>query len=148
MRRWWVGLVLLTVSLPVRADKPTGRLVADQWDAAYLNDGKAGFVHTTVREIETGDEKIFRTVSELDLKVKRFQDTARLFMQTGTDETADGKVTGVFMRQELAQDQQRVLRGAVEGDQLHVKVTGHAVPMDKKIWWNEKVIGLYGELNI
>jgi len=147
MRRTFVCLVVLLLAARAGADQPKGRLLLDHWYAAYLNGAKAGFVHTTVREFGSGT-KILRTVNELDLRVKRFKDDVRMFMQTGTDETPAGKVTGVFMRQGLAEGQQLVLTGTVDDEQLHVKVTGLANPMDKKIWWNDQVIGLYGEMNL
>src|SRR5262249_28754688 len=81
---------------------------------------------------------------ELDLTVKRFKDTARIYMESGTDETEDGKVTGVSMRQLIAKGQELVLTGIVEDGQLHVKVQG-GPPMDKKIRWSPQVVGLYRE---
>jgi hypothetical protein len=62
-------------------------------------------------------------------------------MQTGTDEMPDGKVLAVVMRQYLGQDQQLVLTGVVEGDQLHVRTEDGR--LDKKVPWNDQVIGLY-----
>jgi hypothetical protein len=136
----------------------TNQIIEEVWDAAYLNDVKAGFVHTVVRALNQDGQKVFRTTQELDLTVARFGDTAHMFMEIGTDETADGKVIGVSMRQLIAKSQQLILTGAVEsiwqgkpgggwkltGKHLHVKTQGGA-PMDKPVWWNDKVTGLYGE---
>jgi transglutaminase-like putative cysteine protease len=80
----------------------------------------------------------------LDLTVQRFNDTARIYMETGTDETEDGKVTGVSMRQLIGKNQQLILTGTVEDGQLHVKMQG-GPPMDKKIRWSPQVVGLYRE---
>jgi transglutaminase-like putative cysteine protease len=77
---------------------------------------------------------------ELELAIKRGGAVARIRFQTGTDETPDGKVTGVVMRQFLGADQQLLLTGVVEGDRLHVKTED--LRIDKKIPWNDQVIGL------
>src|SRR5260370_23815445 len=65
-------------------------------------------------------------------------------MESGTDETEDGKVTGVSMRQLIAKSQELILTGTVEDGQLHVKLQG-GPPMDKKIRWSPEVVGLYRE---
>ena len=71
------------------------------WDVAYLGDGKAGYVHTIAKEIDKDGQKLIHTTVELRLTVKRFTETIQLAMDTGTIETPEGKVTGVFMRQFL-----------------------------------------------
>ncbi len=164
----WVALLLFTGA--AGAAEPKGQIIEETWDAAYLNGAKTGFVHTVVRALnqvdqktipttlELDDQKILRTTQELDLTVARFGDTAHMYMETGTDETPDGQVTAVSMRQLIAKSQQLTLTGMVEsvwqgkpgggwnlvGRHLHVKTQGGA-PMDKTVWWNDKVTGLYGE---
>jgi len=148
MRRyggWCLALVLSAGS--VASAKPQGKLVQDVWEAAYLDGGKAGFVHTTVRQVERDGNKLFRTTMVLELSVKRFNDVARLYMETGTDETAHGKVVGVSMKQSLGKQQVMVMTGTVEGNELHVKVDG-GQRLDKRKPWNEDVVGLYGQLHI
>lgn len=128
----------------VGAAEPQGKIVHETWDAAYLNGAKAGFVHTTVREFEQDDQKVLRSTLEFDLTLKRFTETVRVRMETGTDETPEGKVTGVSMRQFLGKEQVLVMTGVVEGDELHVKVNGpHRI--DKKIPWDDKVVGMYAQ---
>ncbi len=137
-----IGVVLL--GSPVIAADPPGKVVLETWDAAYLNGGKSGFVHTAVRAVEKDNQKLFHAMTELDLSVKRFNDTARIYMQSGTVEDEDGKVTSVSMKQLIAKGQELVLTGNVEDGQLHVKVQG-GPPMDKKIRWSPQVVGLYRE---
>jgi hypothetical protein len=137
-----IGMVLL--GTPAFAVDTPGKVVHETWEAAYLNGGKAGFVHTIVREVDRDGQKLFHATTELDLSVKRFNDTARIYMESGTDETEDGLVTGVSMRQMIAKGQEMVLTGAVEDGQLHVKGQG-GPPMDKKIRWSPQVVGLYRE---
>src|SRR5712692_9372207 len=141
------SVVLFLIVGPVGAVEPQDRIVQETWDAAFLGREQAGYLHTVVRAIEQNGRRLLRTTMELDLKVRRFQDVSLMKMTTGTDETEDGKVTAVSMRQSLGKEQQLVLTGAVEGDQLHVKVEGK-MELDKKIPWNDKVIGLYREQNL
>ncbi|MCS6852199.1 MAG: transglutaminase-like domain-containing protein [Gemmataceae bacterium] len=149
MRPWSLGTlaVLLLVAPAPAAEPVVGNVVADLWDAAYLenaNQGldKAGYFHTVVHEIRQDGRTLYRTVLEMSLTLRRFNDTVTMRMETGNDETAEGKVVSVFMRQYLGKQQQMLLTGQVVGDQLHVKVTGQ-YQIDKKIRWNDKVIGLY-----
>jgi len=140
-----LGLLLgIVLTAPVLAEQPEGKIVHDTWESAFLNGGKAGFVHTVVRSVDRDGQKVFHATSELDLTVQRFNDTARIYMETGTDEAEDGKVIGVSMKQLIGKGQQLILTGAVENGQLHVKVQG-GPPMDKKIRWSPKVVGLYRE---
>src|SRR5437588_3253600 len=140
-----LGLLLgVLLSASVRAEQPEGKIVRETWESAILNGGKAGLVHTVIRSIDRDGQKLFRATSELDLTVQRFNDTARIYMETGTDETEDGKVIAVSMKQLIGKGQQLILTGTVENGQLHVKVQG-GPPMDKKIRWSPKVVGLYRE---
>jgi transglutaminase-like putative cysteine protease len=139
--RGWclVGLVLWAASAAVA--EPQGKIVKETWEATYLEGGKAGYSHTTVRELERDGQKILRTTKSLDLSVKRGNAEARLRIEEGTDETPEGKVLGVVMRQFLGDKEQMVLTGVVEDDQLHIK-TGDG-KLDKKVPWNDEAIGLY-----
>jgi hypothetical protein len=139
--------VFLFIGHALRAGEPQGKLILDLWDVAYLKGGKAGHVHTTVREYERGaGDKLLRTTVELHLTVKRFNDTIQLRMDTGNDETAAGKVLGVFMRQYLGKDKQLLLTGTVNGKQLLLAVDGKKAL--KPAPWNEAAIGLYRQHRI
>src|SRR6516225_1189610 len=129
------------IAVPGTRAEP-GRLVQDIWNAAYLGKAKAGYFHTSVREIEQNGKKLFRTVSELRLTVMRETEQITLRMETGSDETEEGVVTRVMMRQFLGKQQQLVLIGTVENGELHVRVDG-GKRQEKRIPWNDKVVGLY-----
>jgi transglutaminase-like putative cysteine protease len=148
-----VGVVVLVGSARSQ-ERPKGKEVSksekvllDIWDAASLAGGKAGHVHTTVLETrQRGGEKILRTTVELSLTVKRFQDTIQLRMDTGTDETPEGKVVGVFMRQYLGRGKQLTITGTVAGKQLRLVQDGtHALAPAP---WDDRVFGLYRQLKM
>jgi hypothetical protein len=132
---------------PAQAAPEPAKVVKDIWDSAYLDGTRAGYVHTSVVEVERDGKKVLRTTLTLHLTVKRFKDTIHMKMETGTDETPEGKVVAVSMRQTLGKDQQLVLTGAVDGKQLHVKVEGN-MNLDRKVPWNDEAIGLYREMQI
>src|SRR5262245_32251883 len=117
-------LVLVLLGGPSRAAEPSGKLVADLWDVVYLEGGKGGCFHTAVREAGRDGQRIFRTTAELNLTVRRYNADVQLRMENGTEETAEGKVTGVFMKQYLDMGKQLVLTGTVEGNHLLVSVNG------------------------
>jgi transglutaminase-like putative cysteine protease len=132
---------------PARGEeRPQGKLILDLYDAAFLKGGKAGQVHTTVRELEQDGTKIYRTTVELHLTVQRFKDTVHLRMDTGTDETAAGKVVGVFMRQYLGRGKQLTIRGTVVGKQLRLVQDGTNAL--KPAPWNDRVLGLYRQMKL
>lgn len=139
--------LLMVVALAPAQETLPGKLALEFWDAAYLDTNRAGYIHTTVHEYEKDGAKFRRTTVELNLTLKRFMDTIQQKMQTGTIETTDGKVTGVFMKQVLGQNQSLVLTGDVVGKELDVKVRGNS-QLDRKIPWNDEVIGLYREHHI
>src|SRR5207248_199342 len=103
---------------------------------------KAGYVHTAVREVERNGEKLYRTTTQLSLTIMRNGATIQLRMDTGSEETADGKVTEVWMRQYQGDREQLVLKGIVKGGQLETRVEG-AAQQQKIIPWDDRVIGLY-----
>ena len=135
-------LVLLFLAAPVHAADVEGRLVQDIWNAAYMEGGKAGYVHTAVREVERNGEKRYRTTTRLSLAMMRNGATIQLRMDTGSEETADGKVTEVWMRQYQDDREQLVLKGTVKGGQLETRVEG-AAQQQKIMPWDDRVIGLY-----
>jgi hypothetical protein len=134
-----LGLVL---GSPLPAGEPKVKTIEDLWDAAYLQGARSGYVHTTVQEIEVKGRKFLRTTVQLNLTVKRFQDTIQLRMDTGNDETEDGKVLGTFMRQYLGKQQQVSISGTVKGKELHLKGDGIKLQATTAPW-SDDVIGLY-----
>jgi hypothetical protein len=118
-----------------------GKVVLDTWDIAYLGDGKAGYIHTIAKEITADGKKVIHTTVELRLTLKRFNDIIEMSMDTGSVETLDGKVTGVFMKHFQAKQQMLQIDGNVVGDK--VELTLNRKDKLNPAPWNNKVVGLY-----
>src|SRR5262245_45491301 len=117
----WFLAALICVG-PARAEEPrTPPATRDVWEAAQIGTARAGFFRTTVEELTRDGKTVFRTSQELSLSVKRAREVVKLRMISGTEETEDGKVVGVFMRQ-FQDGGDLVLNGTVKDDKLHVEV--------------------------
>src|SRR5262245_20101485 len=85
MLRGLFALIVIAVAAPsALAGGSGGKVVLDAWDAAYLGEGKAGYVHTIAREFDVDGKKLIHTTIELRLTVKRFSDTITMSMDTGS----------------------------------------------------------------
>lgn len=138
-----VGLALLLCGV-ARADTAPEAVVEETWEAVFLDDVQAGFSHTTVRQVERDGHKRLVTSVDLQLTVKQGKDRIVLRMETGSTETADGRITSVSLRHYTNQDTRVTLTGTVSGEQLHL-VGKSSVPMDRKLAWNSKALSPYGE---
>ena len=132
MSRWSVACFLLLTPFAIAQDS-TGKPVLELWDAAYLDGSRAGYVHTITREVEQDNLKVLKTTVELRLKLKRNAEVIQIGMDTGSTETRDGRVIGVFMRQLLGQKQAVSITGEVVGDQLRLTLNG-AKPLPPAPW--------------
>lgn len=151
--RWCLGLVLISAPVAAAPPQPEGKAptktVEDVWDAAYLKGNRAGYVHTIFREVDVAGQKVLRGTMELNLTVKRFRAVVELRMLTGDDETADGKVLAVSMKQFLGKEQALEMHGAVEDEELHVTVQSqNGKNLDKREPWSNHVVGLYRQERI
>lgn len=147
-------ILMIAPALPAHAQEqlgapsalPTGKIVKDIWDAAYLDGHRAGYVHLKVEEMPLPNgQKYLRAAQEMNISVRRGPDIARIPVLTGTDEASDGRVLGAFMIQGLAQNVTQELHGKVDGNKLVVKATGQQANFEKTIPWDPRVVGAYGE---
>jgi len=134
-----VGMALLSI-LPVGADS-SGELVEESWETAQVEGARIGFLHTTVHRIGSESGKRLRTSAELDLTFKRHNTLLHLRRVSGTEETPDGKVVGVFMRQGQEGGRQLVLAGSLEDGRMHVRIDDGRI--DRRLRWSDDVVGLY-----
>src|SRR4029077_7269184 len=106
-------LAFLILFVPaVRAESPA-KTVLDTWNTAYLENAKAGYVHTTIREFERDGKKFIRASTELKLNMLRNGRAISVRMETGDEETVDGKILAVFMRQFQGEEVIVHMRGEV-----------------------------------
>jgi hypothetical protein len=134
-----LGIVLVPAVL-ADADS-SGELVEERWEIAQIEGVKVGFLHTTVRRIDSEGGKRFRAAAELDLTFKRHNAVLHLRRVSGTEETPDGKVVGVFMRQGQEGGRQLVLAGNLEDGRMHVRIDNGRI--DRRLRWSDDVIGLH-----
>src|SRR5262249_1119470 len=74
--------------------------------------------------------------------VRRYGETIQLRMESGTDETEDGKVVGVSMRMQQAGGP-LVLTGTLKDGKMHVEIPGQRIR--RELPWNDQVTGLYAQ---
>jgi len=140
-RSWCLGFLVLVANHAVAAE-PRGRIIEDIWNVAYLQGAKAGSVHTVVREIEQAGKKILRTTTALKMTLRRDGREFKIQMENGSDETADGKVTGVWLLQDNGELGKVIMKGTVADGKLDMQVTG-STQYNKQNPWNDEVLGLY-----
>jgi len=116
-----------------------GKVVKDVWDAVYLEGAKCGHFHTVIWEADRQGKKVLGARLAMDLKVKRYNAVVPLRMETGDEETAEGKVLGLTLTQFLDKGQMTLL-GQVDGNILTVRASNQQV--GRKLPWNESVLGL------
>ncbi len=140
----WTGVVLIAVC-PLRAEPPAPKPIQETWDAVYIEGGKAGYFHTTFREIERDGKKLLSCTQATQLGVKREGAVVTVRMEMGDEETADGKVVGVSMTQ-FAGNDKLTQTGRVEDGQLVLRTSpGDEV---RKLPWDDGVIGLAAQERI
>ena len=135
----WIGALILVVS-PLRAEPiaAPAKPVKETWEAVYIESAKAGFFHTTVREIERDGTKLLADTQAMRLGVKREGKVLTLRVESGDEETADGKVVGESLTM-YGGDGKVTQTGRVEDGQLVIRTSaGDEV---RKTPWDDSVIG-------
>lgn len=141
MRIRWLTLLTLCVCTGPTFAGGNGKVLFDIWESAYLGDGKAGYVNTIAKEVEIQGKKFIHTTLAIRLTVKRFDGAIEMAADTGTMETPEGRVTGIFATEYQARKQQKQIDGVVVGKELQITLNGNT-PL-KPAPWNSEVLGLY-----
>ena len=143
-KSWALGL-LLAVSL-VRADEtlPIPSAAVHAWDSATLDGAPAGYFHSVTTSVTRAGRKLLHTTQELRLTVRRYKAVVALRMDSGTDETADGKVVGISMHQ-YEGGGGLDMKGILKGGKMHVTVAHSGGRIQRQLPWNDKVIGLHAQ---
>jgi len=140
VRRFLTVCVGFFVFAPLAAAaEPASDLIEEIWEVAQIDGAKVGFLHTTVRAKEANGVKQLRASADLELSFKRNGALMKLHMEQGTEETPDGKVVGVFMKQEPEGGKKLSLVGTVEAEGLHVLVDNGRI--ERKVRWTDQAVG-------
>ena len=116
--------------------------VEEYWEIAQVEGARVGFTHTVTEAGDADDGKRYRTTTELELTLRRYNVPVKLRMEQQTEETAAGKVVAVSMRQFQDKAQQVGLTGKLDGERMHVVIDNGRI--DRRLPWSDAVIGLYG----
>ncbi len=146
MRNALAVLLFILCSTPAFAGGSDGKIVLESWDAAYLGESKAGHVHTITKEVNLNGEKALHTTVELRLTLKRNDTVVQMSMDTGSVESAEGKVLGVFMKQFLGKKQQTQIEGTVVGNQVQLLLNGNT--RLKPAPWHGDAVGLFKQQSL
>jgi hypothetical protein len=133
-------LVLFTPA--IRAENPE-KIIQDTWDAAYVENAKSGYQHTSIREIDQDGNKRIRATVELKLNLRRNGRVVATRTETGDEETVDGKILAVFMRQFQGDQEYMSMRGEVINREMLVKVSGKSGALERRFRWDDRVVGIY-----
>ncbi|MFL5341245.1 MAG: transglutaminase family protein [Gemmataceae bacterium] len=137
-------LIVLAFAVSARAAEPTTVPVRESWDAAYLEGQKVGYQHTTVSEFTRDGQTLRRVTRELRLTVRRGSATSVLDVVDGDEETADGKVVGVFVQYDKGRE--LAVTGRLDGGVMVITVRpGGKEPYQRRLPWDDEVIGLNAE---
>jgi hypothetical protein len=139
--RWVCAFLALAVATWGRAETPS-RVLEEIWEAAHIDGIKIGYAHTTVQECNSPGGKKLRASWELDLSFRRQNSLMRLHIEEGTEETLEGWVVGVFMRQGHGSGPRLELVGELEDGKMHVRVDGGRI--ERRLPWSAEVVGWYG----
>lgn len=123
-----------------------GPLVAEFWDAVYLEGAKAGYAYYRYQEVKIRGKPFIQATSTLELTVRRFGQPVVLAMSIADYETPQGQVASLTISMQVGRDQRIVRRGTVLGKELVMQVQfGQQPPREVKIPWSAEAIGLYAE---
>jgi len=147
-------ILAMTAAGLAQAPVPIQKADADIWETVFARDAQGkdqqiGFAVLKREPVEVDGKKLIRGTRELRLTIRRDGQSAQLKATTGTDETANGKVVGIFMRQWLGAQQAVVMQGVVDetGKKIHLNVQS-TVKNEFDNPWDPKVIGLAGEATL
>ncbi len=126
----------------------------EYWETVFARDRagrdqQIGYSRLLLENVESGGKSIIRATRELRITIKRDGQRAQLRADTGTEETAEGQVVGVFMRHWIAEKQSLTIIGKLENDGKNMRLDVATNVKDQRtIPWDPSVVGLARELNL
>jgi transglutaminase-like putative cysteine protease len=114
----------------------------EYWESATVDGARIGFAHTATEAIGDGPQRRLRTTNALELNLRRQGAAVRLRVEQGTEETPEGRVVAVSMRQYHDRNLRLDLAGALDGDRMRVVVDNGR--LERRLPWADDVVGLAG----
>jgi transglutaminase-like putative cysteine protease len=137
MRRAVSRIPLLFAALLVLAADAPSQILRDTREVVLLDGARIGTLRTTVRDEGTGR---LLTSSEMDLSYRCYGSSVHVRREYSNEETSDGQVLAISVKQLLGQGRQLTLDGKLEGDRMHVVVDGGRI--ERRLRWSDDVLGL------
>jgi transglutaminase-like putative cysteine protease len=125
------------VAVTLSAADPPAQLLRETREVVLLDGSRIGTWHTTVKEDGTGR---LRVATELDLNVRVYGSAVHLRREYADEETSDGRVLNLTVKQLQGHGRQLSLAGTAEGDRMHVVVDGGRI--ERRLRWGDEVLGL------
>jgi hypothetical protein len=150
MRRIFCTIALFLFTTLSNADSPVK--VTEYWEAVYARDQKKveqliGFSRTTLEPVEVDGKEVIRATRELNIRIKREGQTAPLRLSEGTEASADGKTTGVFLTAYNGEQAVWKIKGKVKGKKLLVRQEG-IQDSEREVDWDPSITSLNKELTL
>ncbi|MFO7959282.1 MAG: transglutaminase domain-containing protein [Candidatus Brocadiia bacterium] len=117
-----IGAVLVFVSLavPAMANETGGKLLREDWYAAYLGGQKIGYTYQKAVSLPGPDGPRYRTTANQDFTISRFGQEVRLISDSVVLEDETGGLINFEYAQRQATSSQTT-QGRVQGDELIVE---------------------------
>lgn len=135
----WLGSTLcaLLLILPLLAEKPS--LLTESFEQISLEGATIGTRHTRQHTL-VGKENLIRTTVTWDLTMRRYGAVVRLQREESTEETPEGHVHALSMRQASGAGKALVLQGKRTGERMQVEIDGGRIR--RLLTWSDEVLGL------
>jgi hypothetical protein len=145
-----LGLIALCLFLvpSLHADPVSGKVLRQSWYERRCEQGKLGFLHLSVLEVEVDGKKLIRTTLRDTMKYIRSGDPYAETTEQYCVEDAQGKVFEVGYRTTLGKKQDLIVRGKPEGERITLHVydqEGKKIIYSQQVPWNPAAIGLYAQ---
>jgi transglutaminase-like putative cysteine protease len=168
MRARFVVIAVFVLTNRTWAAEPLQPSTAQEiWETVFARDNagrdhQIGYSRVLLENTQVDGLKVTRATRELRITIKRDGQLAQLKADTGTVETPEGRVIGVFMRHWIGEKQALVLTGKLEeatfgrrnliprgmvAEQMRITVVSN-VKDERHIPWDTRVIGLARELSL
>jgi Transglutaminase-like superfamily len=152
MRAQFAVIPILVLAATTYSAEPGA--VQEIWETVFTRDGagrdhQIGYSRLLLETVPVDGKNVVRATRELRITIKRDGQLAQLKADTGTNETADGQVVGVFMRHWIGEKQALTLNGKLDENGKNMRiVVESSVKNERIIEWDAKVIGLARELTL